>query len=103
MVPIINRFPVVISYVHTYFFYKVIVVVFVCFNQKELLICNCILRSLDTYFNTSTLFLGIRSVIICSTCINMNFRSEEHTSELQSRGHLVCRLLLEKKKAERMK
>src|SRR5437870_8104637 len=26
------------------------------------------------------------------------YRSEEHTSELQSRGHLVCRLLLEKKK-----
>src|SRR2546429_2159246 len=26
------------------------------------------------------------------------FRSEEHTSELQSRLHLVCRLLLEKKK-----
>src|SRR3984893_1949805 len=25
-------------------------------------------------------------------------RSEEHTSELQSRGHLVCRLLLQKKK-----
>src|SRR5437870_5093761 len=28
----------------------------------------------------------------------INDRSEEHTSELQSRGHLVCRLLLEKKK-----
>src|SRR5690625_6002445 len=28
-------------------------------------------------------------------------RSEEHTSELQSRGHLVCRLLLEKKKRNR--
>src|SRR2546422_6291351 len=28
-------------------------------------------------------------------------RSEEHTSELQSRLHLVCRLLLEKKKEER--
>src|SRR5690625_5120035 len=27
-----------------------------------------------------------------------SYRSEEHTSELQSRGHLVCRLLLEKKK-----
>src|SRR2546422_5352279 len=27
-----------------------------------------------------------------------DFRSEEHTSELQSRLHLVCRLLLEKKK-----
>src|SRR5690625_6803973 len=30
--------------------------------------------------------------------IYKNERSEEHTSELQSRGHLVCRLLLEKKK-----
>src|SRR5439155_3363948 len=30
-----------------------------------------------------------------------NSRSEEHTSELQSRGHLVCRLLLEKKKKNR--
>src|SRR5690625_4763873 len=29
---------------------------------------------------------------------NQNSRSEEHTSELQSRGQLVCRLLLEKKK-----
>src|SRR5690625_6442800 len=28
----------------------------------------------------------------------IKLRSEEHTSELQSRGHLVCRLLLEKKK-----
>src|SRR5690625_6765104 len=28
----------------------------------------------------------------------LGLRSEEHTSELQSRGHLVCRLLLEKKK-----
>src|SRR5256884_4592698 len=30
-----------------------------------------------------------------------NARSEEHTSELQSRLHLVCRLLLEKKKQQR--
>src|SRR5207253_9727917 len=30
-------------------------------------------------------------------------RSEEHTSELQSRGHLVCRLLLEKKKKKKNK
>src|SRR5690625_6383190 len=30
-------------------------------------------------------------------------RSEEHTSELQSRGHLVCRLLLEKKTIDLMK
>src|SRR3712207_7804729 len=30
----------------------------------------------------------------------MNQRSEEHTSELQSRQYLVCRLLLEKKKTD---
>src|SRR5690625_2177586 len=30
--------------------------------------------------------------------VQLYLRSEEHTSELQSRGHLVCRLLLEKKK-----
>src|SRR5690554_8045821 len=30
--------------------------------------------------------------------IEVHLRSEEHTSELQSRPHLVCRLLLEKKK-----
>src|SRR3989442_6765837 len=34
-----------------------------------------------------------RSVLRCTVV-----RSEEHTSELQSRPHLVCRLLLEKKK-----
>src|SRR5690625_6261484 len=31
-----------------------------------------------------------------------HLRSEEHTSELQSRGHLVCRLLLEKKKTSQI-
>src|SRR5690625_6829997 len=31
---------------------------------------------------------------------SIKLRSEEHTSELQSRGHLVCRLLLEKKNCQ---
>src|SRR5207253_11464921 len=35
-------------------------------------------------------------------CPCESLRSEEHTSELQSRGHLVCRLLLEKKKKKRV-
>src|SRR5439155_4334038 len=39
---------------------------------------------------------GIRHII--GGCRAGTPRSEEHTSELQSRGHLVCRLLLEKKK-----
>src|SRR2546422_2136749 len=38
---------------------------------------------------------AIRPIGRCNQC---GSRSEEHTSELQSRLHLVCRLLLEKKK-----
>src|SRR5437660_3846524 len=34
--------------------------------------------------------------------VRISDRSEEHTSELQSRGHLVCRLLLEKKNTKRV-
>src|SRR5690348_18055916 len=36
--------------------------------------------------------------LICRPGDEMKIRSEEHTSELQSPVHLVCRLLLEKKK-----
>src|SRR5690625_6802427 len=43
----------------------------------------------DRIPRTNYIIIQIR---ICTRC-----RSEEHTSELQSRGHLVCRLLLEKK------
>src|SRR5690625_5496074 len=49
----------------------------------------------------STLLKIISSVLSPSSGTivkNGSIRSEEHTSELQSRGHLVCRLLLEKKK-----
>src|SRR5690625_6520997 len=40
---------------------------------------------------------------VARSVILQGVRSEEHTSELQSRGHLVCRLLLEKKKKSRNK
>src|SRR3712207_8718738 len=36
-------------------------------------------------------------VRMIATCMAQNTRSEEHTSELQSRQYLVCRLLLDKK------
>src|SRR5437870_8981121 len=77
----------------------------------------------STLFPYTTLFRSIRSVthlpivrrddgyaslrsdeihpagkVGCRTASRFAPRSEEHTSELQSRGHLVCRLLLEKKK-----
>src|SRR5439155_20244770 len=42
--------------------------------------------------------IGIFSVMAYTVALRTHERSEEHTSELQSRGHLVCRLLLEKKK-----
>src|SRR5690625_3624368 len=54
------------------------------------------------YFHAviGTLALDLRlSALRCSVLhARRGLRSEEHTSELQSRGHLVCRLLLEKKK-----
>src|SRR2546430_6045919 len=75
----------------------------------------------STLFPYTTLF---RSVIYCCTCCYCHFplacciqlyvtfmikaslifslRSEEHTSELQSQSNLVCRLLLEKKKTDRL-
>src|SRR5689334_24274716 len=40
----------------------------------------------------------IRSISCTARSITTPTRSEEHTSELQSQFHLVCRLLLEKKK-----
>src|SRR5690625_7078137 len=44
----------------------------------------------------------VSTPVVCPTSgcpgVSEPQRSEEHTSELQSRGHLVCRLLLEKKK-----
>src|SRR3712207_8337083 len=39
--------------------------------------------------------------LTCATSPRRSRRSEEHTSELQSRQYLVCRLLLEKKKKKR--
>src|SRR5207247_7943071 len=41
--------------------------------------------------------IEMKSEIFCEFCAFLWLRSEEHTSELQSRVDLVCRLLLEKK------
>src|SRR5690625_4776960 len=51
-------------------------------------------NSIGTALAALGLALAIGTVL---GTINGILRSEEHTSELQSRGHLVCRLLLEKK------
>src|SRR5206468_8538826 len=66
----------------------------------------------STLFPYTTLFRsGVRTVILCklmtaslrpiAAWIALGLaRSEEHTSELQSRSDIVCRLLLEKKKVK---
>src|SRR5690625_6028684 len=54
--------------------------------------------ALCNFFLTAALVFGYYFYIIALLFYSYKYRSEEHTSELQSRGHLVCRLLLEKKK-----
>src|SRR5690554_7437150 len=49
-------------------------------------------------FNLVVIFIVGVFLMRSAGCIINDYRSEEHTSELQSRPHLVCRLLLEKKK-----
>src|SRR5437660_8216579 len=63
---------------------------------RSVLTTDTTLRALETEF----LKRGIAAVTFEPglKCDGGDSRSEEHTSELQSRGHLVCRLLLEKKK-----
>src|SRR2546422_6909669 len=61
-------------------------------------------RGFCTSTSWSTTMMHLQKVIWPrpqSACITFDARSEEHTSELQSRLHLVCRLLLEKKKKTR--
>src|SRR5690625_5629783 len=58
-------------------------------------------REQAVVFNIATLvsvLIGVTVLYIALFLAALAGRSEEHTSELQSRGHLVCRLLLEKKK-----
>src|SRR5690554_2388616 len=64
------------------------------------------LESKDQLANNTLLFANKteKDIILHDEFRNMlHDRSEEHTSELQSRPHLVCRLLLEKKKKKQKK
>src|SRR2546430_7522438 len=62
----------------------------------------------STLFPYTTLFRSNEIIVECGVAVRVTvvgildgsdcYRSEEHTSELQSQSNLVCRLLLEKKK-----
>src|SRR3712207_7882170 len=60
-----------------------------------------------TYVGSDALTFHIRTtiprdkrILVLDATADPRLRSEEHTSELQSRQYLVCRLLLEKKKSK---
>src|SRR5690606_39922981 len=55
----------------------------------------------DTYVTIRLVRSGDYVMSVFDGGASMDYRSEEHTSELQSRENLVCRLLLEKKKKPR--
>src|SRR5699024_11485143 len=51
----------------------------------------------DVYLRGSHCFVGLYPTLLC-TFLKSQYRSEEHTSELQSRFDIVCRRLCDKKK-----
>src|SRR5258708_11287531 len=57
------------------------------------------LLALDVSVNLPSLFGYHKAAHMSEVIVGNRKRSEEHTSELQSPDHLVCRLLLEKKKS----
>src|SRR3712207_9455812 len=64
-------------------------------SLKEVMKMNNNISRFITCYNTNCKYYWES---MCTINVNCGMRSEEHTSELQSRQYLVCRLLLEKKK-----
>src|SRR5690625_6595460 len=67
---------------------------FLPYNHTSSVLIHLDIRSRYTYTYTP---FWLHSLTLLVRLLDHHSRSEEHTSELQSRGHLVCRLLLEKK------
>src|SRR5258708_28368564 len=61
---------------------------------------SCLSATVRKSFKASVVLPSAKSAQAAASCWFVFIRSEEHTSELQSPDHLVCRLLLEKKKNE---
>src|SRR5207302_10367919 len=70
----------------------------ICYSKTDATHSNSIL----TIINLDPLHRQVGFVDLDLTVLGID-RSEEHTSELQSRENLVCRLLLEKKKNKKQK
>src|SRR5687768_8102158 len=78
-------------------------------NRKEVLIISAIqmkerkkqMKVFEILRDSSEQVVGLEEFLPDEKKKDKSVRSEEHTSELQSRLHLVCRLLLEKKKKKK--
>src|SRR5437016_8594212 len=73
----------------------------ITFQLRETLFAFVVWFALVAAFNA--FIVGLGPVPNVGIAIFAAFRSEEHTSELQSLTNLVCRLLLEKKKKKKKK
>src|SRR3712207_7212219 len=67
-----------------------------CWRNENMLVARCL--------NNCRLYVSCNTLSRIEDVENnlAHFRSEEHTSELQSRQYLVCRLLLEKKRQSQL-
>src|SRR5690554_7047489 len=68
-----------------------------CIIENNIYCSHCKSFAIRGIFVDTIFLTKLNDVKVYGRCKICN-RSEEHTSELQSRPHLVCRLLLEKKK-----
>src|SRR5690554_7683730 len=66
------------------------------YTDEDMMLVKNVISRVEAYKNKATKELAIELADKIADDLKME-RSEEHTSELQSRPHLVCRLLLEKK------
>src|SRR2546427_4424433 len=82
-------------------------------SSGDLKITNAALKELRYGYKVFAPYRDVRKVTVFGSArtpreepaatVAREFRSEEHTSELQSQSNLVCRLLLEKKKQKKKK
>src|SRR5687768_18297724 len=81
-------------------------VVGVLTRRNAIIIFMCVelmLNAVNLTFVAFSTAYGMTGQVFVFMVMTVAARSEEHTSELQSRLHLVCRLLLEKKKKTKIK